>query len=334
MQVEWLLLVIIVLALVFDFLNGMNDSGNIVATMISTGALAPRPALLLASVCEFVGPFVFGVAVAATIGAGIVNPVAIGPLPVLAAIVAAIIWNLVTLRLGTPSSSSHALVGGLIGAALAAQGPAAVNVGGVSVVVAALVFSPILGFVLGNVVMHSILKLTRRATPRINTHFRQGQIATSVALALSHGTNDAQKTMGIITLALVTFGVVPEFRVPLWVIALSAAAIALGVGLGGWRIIRTLGGKIYRIRPIHGFSAQATSAAVILGAAILGGPVSTAQVVGSSIIGVGSAERLSKVRWGVAGNILLAWVVTIPASATIGAMLYLAFRSLAAIGVT
>lgn len=333
MQVDWLLLVIITLALVFDFLNGMNDSGNIVATMISTGALAPRRALLLASVCEFIGPFVFGVAVAATIGSGIVDPTAVGALPVLAAVLAGIAWNAVTLRLGVPSSSSHALVGGLVGAALAARGPEAINLEGLSLVVAALVFSPVLGFVLGNIAMRSILRLTKNATPRINTHFRQGQIATSAALALSHGTNDAQKTMGIITLALVAFGTLPEFRVPFWVVAASALAIALGVGFGGWRIIRTLGGKIYRIRPVHGFSAQATSAAVILGAALLGGPVSTAQVVGSSIIGVGSAERLSKVRWGVAGNILLAWMVTIPASAAIGGILSLALGWLTTIGV-
>ena len=333
MQVDWLLLVIIALALVFDFLNGMNDSGNIVATMISTGALAPRRALLLASVCEFVGPFVFGVAVAATIGSGIVDPMAVGPLPVLAAVLAGIAWNVVTLRLGVPSSSSHALVGGLVGSALATRGPEAINLEGLSVVVAALVFSPVLGFVLGNIAMRSILRLTKNATPRINTHFRQGQIATSAALALGHGTNDAQKTMGIITLALVAFGSLSEFRVPFWVVAASALAIALGVGLGGWRIIRTLGGKIYRIRPVHGFSAQATSAAVILGAALLGGPVSTAQVVGSSIIGVGSAERLSKVRWGVAGNILLAWMVTIPASAAIGGFLSLALEWLTTIGV-
>lgn len=333
MQVEWLLLGTMALAIVFDFLNGMNDSGNIVATMISTGALTPRRALALASVAEFLGPFVFGVAVAAAIGSGIVDPATIGPLPVLAALLAAIVWDLITLRLGIPSSSSHALVGGLLGAALLAQGPGSVNIGGLLVVLVALIVSPLLGFALGHLAMRGILYLARGASPRVNAHFRHGQIATSLALALSHGTNDAQKTMGMITLALVTFGVLPEFKVPLWVIAISAAAIAAGMATGGWRIIRTLGGKVYRIRPVHGFSAQATSAAVILGAALLGGPVSTTHVVSSSIIGVGSAERVSKVRWGVAGNIVLAWVVTIPTAAAMSGAFYLALKALAALGV-
>lgn len=333
MQVEWLLLGTIALAIVFDFLNGMNDSGNIVATMISTGALTARRALALASVAEFLGPFIFGVAVAAAIGSGIVDPATIGPLPVLAALLAAIAWNLFTLRLGIPSSSSHALVGGLLGAALLAQGLGSVRINGLLVVVVALIVSPLLGFALGYLAMRGILFLARGASPRVNVYFRHGQIATSLALALSHGTIDAQKTMGMIALALVTFGVLPEFTVPLWVIAISAAAMAAGVATGGWRIIRTLGGKVYRIRPVHGFSAQATSAAVILVAALLGGPVSTTHVVSSSIIGVGSAERVSKVRWGVAGSIVVAWVVAIPTAAAMSGAFYLALKTLAALGV-
>ena len=323
----------IALAIVFDFLNGMNDSGNIVATMISTGALTPRRALALASVAEFLGPFIFGVAVAATIGSGIVDPATVGPLPVLAALLAAIAWDLITLRQGIPSSSSHALVGGLLGAVLVAQGLGSVRISGLLVVMVALIVSPLLGFALGHLAMRAIIFLSRGASPRVNTYFRHGQIATSLALALSHGTNDAQKTMGIITLALVALGALPEFKVPLWVVAVSAAAIAAGMATGGWRIIRTLGGKVYRIRPVHGFSAQATSAAVILGAALLGGPVSTTQVVGSSIIGVGSAERMSKVRWGVAGNIIMAWIVTIPTAAAMSGAFYLALKTLAALGV-
>lgn len=332
MHIEWLLLVIIGLALFFNFLNGMNDSGSIVATMISTGALNPRRALLLASLAELLGPFIFGVAVAATIGSGIVDPSTVGPIPVLAALLAATFWNLVALRLGIPSSSSHALVGGPIGAAVLAGGPQAILIDGVLVVAIALVLSPALGFVIGYLAMESIMTLARQATPHINVYFRRGQIATSIALALSHGANDAQKSMGIITLALVIFGVLPEFQVPFWVVALSAGSIAFGVAMGGWRIIRTLGGKVYRIRPVHGFSAQATSAAVILGSALLGGPVSTTQVVSSSIIGVGSAERLSKIRWGVAKNIALAWAVTIPTSAVIGGILYLLFVTIATWG--
>jgi len=324
-----ILIILVAVALTFDFLNGFHDSANIVATMISSGAMAPRRALLIASLAEFSGPFLFGTAVAATIGEGIVSPVAITSGVILAALGSAIVWDLVTWYFGLPCSSSHALIGGLVGAAvMAARGVGTIHVDGLLKVIVALFVSPLLGIVGGYLFMKLVLFLARGASPKINALFKNLQIPTSIALALSHGTNDAQKTMGIITMALVTLGWASSFAVPVWVIMLCAAAISLGIATGGWRIIRTLGAGMYRIRPVHGFNIQLTSAAVILGAALLGGPVSTTQVVSSAIMGVGSAERVSKVRWSVAGNILLAWLVTIPASIVMAAIFYLAIQRL------
>ncbi len=317
------ILAVIVMALVFDFFNGFHDSSNIVATMISSGALNPRAALILASVAEFSGPFLFGVAVAGTIGREVVKLDTIPISVVLAMLAAAIFWNVLTYIIGIPSSSSHALIGGLLGAAIVSNGMGVVLIDGLTKVIVALIGSPILGFFVGWIIMRLVLFLARGASPNINGFFKRAQILTSLALAFSHGTNDAQKTMGVMTMALVIRGAIPTFEVPLWVIVLSASAISLGVASGGWRLIHTLGGKFYRIRPIHGFTAQTTAASVILGAALLGSPVSTTQVVSSAIVGVGSAERISKVRWQVATNILLAWLLTIPSSAVIGAIAYL-----------
>ena len=308
-------------AVLFDFLNGFHDSSNVVATIISSRAMSPRMALALSAVAHFCAPFLFGVAVATTIGHDVVDPTTITIGVILVALLSAIIWNLVTWFLGIPSSSSHALIGGIVGAASADFGLGKIKMAGLEKVLVALFLSPILGLLIGYLLMKLVLFLARGASPRINWLFKRLQIATSLALALSHGTNDAQKTMGIITMGLVTTGYLSHFTVPRWVILISALAISLGTAFGGWRIIRTLGGRIYRIRPIHGFTSQATSAAVILGAALLGGPVSTTQVVSSAIMGVGSAERLSKVRWGVAGNIFTAWIVTIPVTALMAALL-------------
>jgi len=308
-------------AALFDFLNGFHDSSNVVATIISSRAMSPRMALALSAVAHFCAPFLFGVAVATTIGHDVVDPTTITIGVILVALLSAIIWNLVTWFLGIPSSSSHALIGGIVGAASADFGLGKIKMAGLEKVLVALFLSPILGLLIGYLLMKLVLFLARGASPRINWLFKRLQIATSLALALSHGTNDAQKTMGIITMGLVTTGYLSHFTVPRWVILISALAISLGTAFGGWRIIRTLGGRIYRIRPIHGFTSQATSAAVILGAALLGGPVSTTQVVSSAIMGVGSAERLSKVRWGVAGNIFTAWIVTIPVTALMAALL-------------
>ena len=310
------------LALIFDFLNGLHDSSNIVATVISSRAMAPRRILLITAIAHFVGPFLFGVAVATTIGHEVVRESAV-TLPVIeAALIAAIVWNLITWFLGIPSSSSHALVGGIVGAVLICSGWDALRSEGLTKVVAALLISPILGLFMGYLVMKTVLFLARGASPRINWFFKRGQWITAVWLSLSHGTNDAQKTMGIITMALLAEGEIDSFVVPRWVIALSAAAIALGTALGGWRLIKTLGGKFYKIRPVHGFTSQIASASVIMGAALVGGPVSTTQVVSSTIMGVGSAERVSKVRWGVAGQIVTAWVLTIPATAVVAALIY------------
>jgi len=326
--IPFALLVIIAVALVFDYLNGFHDSANIVATMIASGALDPRSALIIASIAEFSGPFLFGVAVATTIGKDVVTPSAITGVVIVAGLGAAIVWNIITWYFGIPSSSSHALIGGLVGSVAIAEGLSAIHPNGLVKVLVALLVSPPLGMVAGWFFMRLILFLARGASPRINAWFKRGQIITSIALALSHGTNDAQKTMGIITMALVTTGVSQSFVVPGWVIFICAAAISLGIATGGWRIIHTLGGKMFKVRPVHGFAAQATSASVILGAAMLGGPVSTTQVVSSAIMGVGSAERLSKVRWEVAVNIAVAWVVTIPASALLAAGFYFVLNHL------
>jgi inorganic phosphate transporter, PiT family len=317
-----LVVLIIILALVFDFLNGIHDSSNIVATMIASRAFSSRSALGMTAIAEFLGPFIFGVAVATTIGNEVVDAQAISLLVILTALLSAIIWNLLTWYLGFPSSSSHAMVGGLIGAVLVGAGWEAILLPGLIKVLLTLLLSPLLGFAFGYIILKVLFLLSWNATPKVNTVFKRSQIFTSITLALSHGTNDAQKTMGIITLTLVTAGVLETFVVPEWVIFSCASMIALGTAIGGWRLIRTLGGKIFRIKPIDGFGSQLASTIVILGASLLGGPVSTTQVVSSSIMGVGAAERMNKVRWGVGKDIATAWVLTIPATALMAAVLY------------
>ena len=317
-----LIFVLIGTALLFDFLNGFHDSSNIVATMISSRAMPPRVALLISAVAHFSAPFLFGVAVAKTIGQDVVASEAITVPVILAASLSAIVWNIVTWWLGIPSSSSHALIGGLVGAVGVGFGLGNIQLNGLGKVLVALFISPLLGLAAGHVTMKLTLFLVRGATPRVSTLFKRLQWFTSLGLALSHGTNDAQKTMGIVTMGLVATGHLSRFQVPWWVVLMSATAIALGTASGGWRLIRTLGGKFYKIRPIHGFTSQLASATVIMGAALLGGPVSTTQVVSSSIVGVGSAERLGKVRWGTMRSIAIAWVITIPASAAMAALFY------------
>jgi PiT family inorganic phosphate transporter len=317
-----LIFVLIGIALLFDFLNGFHDSSNIVATMISSRAMTARRALLISAAAHFSAPFLFGVAVAKTIGHDVVAENAITVPVILAASLSAIVWNIVTWWLGIPSSSSHALIGGLVGAVSIGFGFQSIQLSGLGKVLTALFISPLLGLAVGFIIMKLVLFLVRGASPRVSTLFRKIQWFTSLGLALSHGTNDAQKTMGIITMGLIATGHLSRFQVPRWVILASATAIALGTASGGWRLIRTLGGKFYKIRPIHGFTSQLASTAVIMGAALLGGPVSTTHVVSSSILGVGSAERLSKVRWGVMRSIVVAWVVTIPASAAMAALFY------------
>jgi len=340
------IVVFILIAVLFDFLNGFHDSANIVSTMISSRALSPRQALTITALCEFAGPFLFGVAVATTIGSEVLamppDPKDSIPL-ILAALISAVGWNIFTWYIGIPSSSSHALIGGLVGAGLidSTLRQAAISLGtmddvyailrvvkvaGLMKIVIALLLSPLLGFAAGFLVLRIIRFLTRGATPAVNQVFKRGQVLTAIGLALSHGTNDAQKTMGIITMGLLAMGVIPEFRVPIWVVGLCAAAIAAGTATGGWRLIKTLGGKFYKIRPVHGLTTQVSSAGVILGAALLGGPVSTTHVVSSAIMGTGSAERFSKVRWGVGKQIVLTWIVTIPATAIVAALVFCLVR--------
>ena len=317
-----LIIVVIVLALAFDFLNGIHDSSNVVATMISSRAISPRLALGMTAVANFIGPFIFGVAVANTIGHEIVAAESISTQVLIAALFSAILWNLLTWYLGFPSSSSHALIGGFIGAVVMGAGWRAILLHGLEKILIALFASPIIGYIFGYFVLRLILILSWNATPRINGLFKRSQIVTALALALSHGTNDAQKTMGIITLALVTGGFLNEFAVPIWVIIFCAGMIALGTAVGGWKLIKTLGGKFYKIRPVDGLASQLASALVILGASVVGGPVSTTQVVSSAIMGVGAADRLNKVRWGVAQEIATAWLLTIPATALVAAGIY------------
>ena len=323
------------LALLFDFSNGFHDAANVVATIITTGALSPRKALIMAAICEFIGPFLFGTAVAHTIGKNIVDFSAFDTeilfLPmflIIAMLVGAITWNLITWFFGLPSSSSHALIGAMVGAVLVAYGPDKILWKGLLYVVASLILSPFLGLLFGVLFLKATFHLFRNATPKANILFNKMQILSSIALALSHGANDAQKSMGLITMSLVMLGISPVFRIPFWVILSCATAIALGTASGGWRIIKTLGSKIYRLRPVHAFCAQTSSATVILGAALLGGPVSTTHVVSSSIMGVGAGQRISAVRWGVAKNIIVAWFITIPASGVIAGLTFLLFRAI------
>ena len=318
----WVAVVVVSLALFFAYSSGFHDGGNVVSTIIMTRAISPRKALLMAAACEFVAPFFLGSAVAKMIGENIINLPAYDPKALnisvaflIAALVGAILWNLITWFFGFPSSSTHALIGGMVGAVLVAYGPHKILWGGLVYVAASLVISPLLGFIFGMLFLKMTLRIFRNATPRINYFFNRMQIPSSVALALSHASNDVQKSIGLIALSLVLFGYSTSFHVPIWVIASCGAATALGTATGGWRIIRTMGSRIYRLRSVHAFCAQTSSAIVILGAALVGGPVSTTHVVSSGIMGVGAGQRISAVRWGVAKNIILAWFITIPASA-------------------
>ena len=315
-----LLVIFVAIALTFDFLNGFHDSANVVATAIASRAMSPRWALGMTAAANLAGPFLFGVAVAETIGNEVVSGDAVTIPVAMSALVSAIIWNLVTWLLGIPSSSSHALIGGFIGAAVAGYGLGVVHLPGLYKVVLGLFISPVIGLVFGWLTARQMLSVGRMMSPTVNTFFRRAQWLTALSLGLSHGTNDAQKTMGIISMGLVAFGVLSNFSVPVWVIAASATSIGLGTALGGWRLIRTMGSGFYRIRPIHAFSSQVASTVVILGSALLGAPVSTTQVISSTIVGAGAAQRVPMVRWGTASQILVAWILTIPSTAFLGAL--------------
>jgi inorganic phosphate transporter, PiT family len=308
-----LLLVVIFAALLFEYINGFHDSANAIATVVSTKVLTARAAILYAGVLNMVGAF-FGTHVASTIGKGIVHTESVTQGVILCALLAAIVWNLITWYYGIPSSSSHALIGGLIGAGIAKAGLQVVKIDGVlNKVVIPMISSPIMGFCIGIICMLSILWLFAKANPSsVNKYFKKLQLLSSGIMAVSHGTNDAQKTMGIITLALVSFNILPSFEVPFWVIFCCALTMGLGTMAGGWRIIRTMGSKMIKLKPVHGFAAETTAAVVILGASHFGIPVSTTHIISTSIMGVGSTKGVHAVKWGIVGNIVIAWVFTIP----------------------
>lgn len=321
-------LLLIAVALIFGLINGAIDSCNIVATVISARALSPQAALSLAALAVFCGPFLLGVAVAKTIGSEVVLPGSVTLPAVICAFLAAILWSLVTWFFGIPSSASHALVGGIVGAVAISSGFETIQMGGLSKIILSLFVSPLLGLAAGYLTTLLLFYILYNATPRANWFLKQGQILTAFALALGHGANDSQKIMGGMMIGLLAAGTLSSFTVPLWVIVISAATLALGTAIGGWRLIKTLGGKFYKIKPLHGFSAQASSAVIIWLASLLGGPVSTTHIVSTAILGAGSAERPNMVRWGVAGNIAIAWFITIPAAAGLSSLLYLALSSL------
>jgi len=317
-----LLILLFGLALVFSFFNGFHDSSNIVATIISSRALPPRWALMLTAIAEFAGAVVFGLGVAAvarTIGTGLVLPAAIRMETLIATLGGAILWSIITWLLGIPSSSSHALIGGLIGAAWAQSGLGVIELAGLLKVLVILFLSPLLGLLFGFLFTKLVFFLARNASMRINLFFKNIQVLTGMSLGFSHGANDPQKSMGIMALGLIIAGVSKSFELPLYVVLTVAAACALGTGIGGWRLIKTIGAKFYKIRPVHGFCSQVSSALVIFGAALLGGPVSTTQVISSAVLGAGSAQRVNMVRWGVAGQMLVAWLLTIPVTGLISA---------------
>lgn len=318
----FILLLIIGLSLLFGFLNGMHDSRNVVSTMVSSRAYSPRVALGVTILAEFSGPFIFGSAVANTIGRGIADPAAISLQVILVALVSAVLWNLFTWKLKIPSSSSHALIGGIVGAVSANAGARAIQFGGLLKILVSLFASPIIGFIFGFVALKIILALCVNSTPRVNRFFKESQLITALALGVSHGSNDGQKTMGIITLALVTGGYLPSFVVPLWVVVVCAGALTFGTAVGGWLLIRKPGNSFYKIRPVDGFSTQLTSAITVITASLIGGPVSATQVINTAIMGVGAAERANKVRWGIGQNIVTAWIITIPATALVAAGIY------------
>jgi PiT family inorganic phosphate transporter len=324
MENDLILVIVVATALAFDFTNGFHDTANVVATSISTRAMAPRVAVGYAAILNFAGAFL-SLEVAATIANGIVDANLITPLIVFGGLIGAISWNLITWYFGLPSSSSHALIGGVVGAAFVAKGPEAVFGDGIlgKVVVPALV-APTLAFAVAGVAILLIYRIVGRLRPGVVTRgFKVGQVMSGGLLALAHGTNDAQKTMGVITLALIANGTLAaEAETPSWVVVSAASAIALGTYMGGWRIIKTMGSRIIKMDTAQGFAAQGSGAAVILAATHVGFPLSTTHTISGAVMGAGAAKRVSAVRWGVAGNIVVAWVLTLPAAALIGGLTY------------
>lgn len=325
----WLIGLVIVLALTFDFINGFHDTANAIATCVATRALSPAVAIIMTAILNFVGALIF-TGVAKTIGGDIVmSPDMVDSVVIIAALMSAIFWNLFTWWFGLPSSSSHALIGGIIGSVMVSYGMGAINGHGVLTIVAGLVFSPIAAMFSGYILMTIFYIICRNyKKSKVNSVANKLQIASAALMAFSHGSNDAQKSMGIITLALLSGGFISELEVPDLVKFACATSMALGTSVGGWRIIRTVGGKIFRMQPIHGLAADLNSALIIFSATILHLPVSTTHVVSGSIMGVGWAKRFHAVHWGVAYQMVSAWVMTIPATAAVGALIYTVLKLL------
>ncbi|TMC61775.1 MAG: inorganic phosphate transporter [Chloroflexota bacterium] len=320
----FMLMLIVAIGLIFDFINGFHDTANAIATSVATRVLKPGTAVLMAGVLNVLGALT-GTAVATTIGKGIVPPTVTTQLLVIAALLSAIAWDLVTWRFGIPSSSSHALIFSIVGAGVAAAGWQSIEFGGLTKTFQGLVFSPLLGFLGAFLLMLLLLWILARMRPQLVTRiFGRLQVLSAAWLAFSHGGNDAQKTMGVITMALASYygWTGSQWGVPLWVILAAATSMGLGTSIGGWRIVRTIGLKVVELRPINGFAAETAAAAIIEVASRLGIPVSTTHVISSAILGVGATKRLSAVRWGIAGHIVVAWVVTIPACIALGWAIY------------
>lgn len=317
-----MLCLVILAALVFDYINGFHDTANAIATCVSTRALSVRSAIIMAAALNFAGAMI-STKVAATIGKGIVDGSNITQMVVLAGIIGAIVWDLITWYYGLPSSSSHAIIGGIIGSTFAHAGLSAIKWAGLKKIVMSLIFSPILGTAIGFIFMVIIYRVFRNSAPSgLNKNFRRLQVASAALMAFSHGTADAQKSMGVITLALVSYGTLKTFAVPWEVMVACASVMALGTAAGGWRIIKTVGHDFVKLQPVHGFCVETASAGVILGASAFGMPTSTTHVITSTILGVGLSKRLNAVNWNVAKRILIAWVLTIPASALVAYLTY------------
>jgi len=320
---HWIIF-IIAIALIFDFINGFHDSANSIATVVSTRVLSPRFAVMWAAFFNFAAVFGFGVAVAKMVGKGVIHPEVVTPTVILAALVGAIVWDLLTWYWGLPTSSSHALIGGFAGAAIARAGWDAIIPAGFLKIAAFIVISPVMGLIIGYFMMILVMNVFRRFTPdRVDRWFRRGQLLSAAFYSLGHGTNDAQKTMGIIYILLISSGRIPsDAPVPFWVVISCHVAIALGTLFGGWRIVKTMGQKIAKLRPVGGFCAETGGAIMLIGTAVAGIPVSTTHTITGAIMGVGATHRLSAVRWGIASKILWAWVLTIPASAIVADLSY------------
>ena len=323
------LVLLVLLALAFDFMNGFHDAANSIATVVSTGVLRPYQAVLWAAFFNFVAIFIFHLKVAATVGKGIVDPEAIDHYVIFGALCGAIVWNVITWYYGIPSSSSHALIGGMIGATLSKAGAGPLLAPGIAKTAAFILISPLLGMTLGALLMIGVSWACLRATPRrVDRWFRRLQLVSSALYSIGHGSNDAQKTMGIIWLLLITAGITTREHLPYWVIVSCYVAIALGTLFGGWRIVKTMGQKITKLKPVGGFCAETGGAVTLFLATGLGVPVSTTHTITGAIVGVGAAQRTRAVRWGLAGNIVMAWIVTMPAAAAMAALAYYAGRAL------